>query len=139
MHMADTHAALDLHPEIFFDAEVEADAETEAVINEQLAPFREQLREVVGQTATTLNRTTILEALVDNLIADAYLDLTGPSVAFSRGWRYGAPVPPGEVTAGNLWQMIPIKPGSVHGRDDRQRNPPKDRREFAERLCSRSL
>lgn len=89
---------------------IEPDVETEAVINAQLAPFREQLREVVGQTATALNRMTVLEATMDNLITDAYLDLTGAEVAFSHGWRYGAPVVPGDVTAGDLWQMIPTDP-----------------------------
>jgi 2',3'-cyclic-nucleotide 2'-phosphodiesterase (5'-nucleotidase family) len=48
-----------------------------------------------------------LEATMDNLITDAYLDLTGADVAFSHGWRYGASVLPGEVTVGDLWQMIP--------------------------------
>lgn len=104
---------------------IEPDAETEAVINEQLAPFRERLSEVVGQTATALNRMTVLEATMDNLITDAYLALTGADVAFSHGWRYGAPVLPGAVTVGDLWQMIPTNPEvftiEMTGREIRQK------------------
>ncbi|MBI3654210.1 MAG: 5'-nucleotidase C-terminal domain-containing protein [Acidobacteria bacterium] len=87
-----------------------ADSKTERVINEQLAPFRQRLNEVIGQTATALHRMTVLEATMDNLITDAYLELTGADVAFSHGWRYGAPIPPGAVTVGDLWQIIPTNP-----------------------------
>ncbi len=86
------------------------DAATERVVNEQLAPFRERLNEVVGQTRTALNRMTVLEATMDNLITDAYLEVTGADIAFSHGWRYGAPLPPGDVTVGDLWQIIPTNP-----------------------------
>lgn len=86
------------------------DPEVERVIAEQLAPFRERLGEVVGQTATPLDRMLVLEATMDNAITDAYLDLTGAEVAFSHGWRYGAPIPKGDVTLGDLWQMVPTDP-----------------------------
>ena len=89
---------------------IEPDGETEAVVNEQLAPFRERMAEVVGQTSTALNRMTVLEATMDNLITDAYLNVTGADVAFSHGWRYGAPIMPGDVTVGDLWQIIPTNP-----------------------------
>lgn len=90
--------------------EIAPDTEVERVIDAQLAPFRERMAEVVGQTATALNRMTVLEATMDNLITDAYLDATGADVAFSHGWRYGAPIPAGDVTVGDLWQIIPTNP-----------------------------
>lgn len=90
--------------------DVPVDTETQALVDVQLAPFREQLGEVVGQTAVPLNRMTVLESTMDNVITDAYLALTGAEVAFSHGWRYGAPVPAGDVTVGDLWQMIPTNP-----------------------------
>ena len=31
-------------------------------------------------------------------------------MAFSNGWRYGAPVPPGPVTLNDLWNIIPVNP-----------------------------
>lgn len=89
---------------------IEPDVVIEDVVNHQLMAFREQLSEVVGQTATALNRMTVLESTMDNLITDAYVDVTGADVALSHGWRYGAPVPAGDVTLGDLWQMIPANP-----------------------------
>lgn len=92
---------------------IEPDAGVSKVVNEQLAPRRDKLNEVVGQTATALNRMTVLEATMDNLLTDAYLDLTGAEVAFSHGWRYGSPVLAGDVTLGDLWQIIPTNPEVV--------------------------
>lgn len=86
------------------------DREVERIVDEQLAPFRERMREVVGQTATALDRMRVLETTMDNLVTDAYLALTGADVAFSHGWRYGAPIPPGDVTVGDLWQIVPTNP-----------------------------
>jgi len=70
---------------------IEPDPATEDVVNHQQLAFREQLSDVVGQTATALNRMTVLETTMDNLITDAYVDATGADVALSHGWRYGRP------------------------------------------------
>ncbi len=101
------------HQLIPIEESIEEDAEVLRVVNEQLAPFREKLNEVVGQTATALHRMTVLEATMDNLLTDAYLDLTGAEVAFSHGWRYGSPILSGDVTLGDLWQIIPTNPEVV--------------------------
>lgn len=101
------------HQLIALEESIAPDAEVERVVNEQLAPYRARLGEVVGQTATALNHMTVLEATMDNLLTDAYLDLTGAEVAFSHGWRYGSPILPGEVTLGDLWQIIPTNPEVV--------------------------
>ena len=47
---------------------------------------------------------------MDNLLLQSLLELTGAQVAFSNGWRYGAPVPPGPVTLNDLWNIIPVNP-----------------------------
>jgi len=113
------------HELIEVAASIEDDAATKRVVDEQLEPFRKRLGEVVGQTATGLNRMTVLESTMDNLITDAYLALTGAEVAVSHGWRYGAPIPPGDITLGDLWQMIPTDPEiftvPLTGRQIRQR------------------
>lgn len=88
----------------------ERDTDVEAAVRESLRPHRDALDEVVGETATLLHRGTVLEAPMDNLITEAYLAATGADVALSHGWRYGTPIPPGPVTAGDLWQMIPPNP-----------------------------
>ncbi|WP_243670552.1 5'-nucleotidase C-terminal domain-containing protein [Methanoculleus chikugoensis] len=77
-------------------------------------PHREYLSRVVGETRTGLNRNTVLEATMDNLLLQALIDVTGAEMAFSNGWRYGAPpVPPGPVMMNDLWDIIPVNPPPV--------------------------
>jgi sulfur-oxidizing protein SoxB len=80
------------------------------LVDQQLRPHRERLAEIVGETVTPLHRMSLLETSMDNLITDAYLNLTGAEVAFSHGWRYGAPVQSGPVSMSDLWQIIPTNP-----------------------------
>ena len=51
---------------------------------------------------------------MDQLVADAGDTRAGESadtrVAFSNGWRYGVPVPPGPVTVNDLWNIVPPNP-----------------------------
>jgi len=90
--------------------EIEPDAEVQELVNASLDPDREELSQVVGRTATGLNRYTVLEATMDNLLLQSLLELTGAQMAFSNGWRYGAPIPPGEITLNDLWNIIPVNP-----------------------------
>lgn len=92
------------------DDGVAPDPDTAALVEAAMAPHRAVLDEVVGHTETGLNRNTVLEATMDNLLLDAIAAAAGTDLAFSNGWRYGAPVPPGPVTMGDLWNMIPTDP-----------------------------
>lgn len=92
------------------EAAVEPDAEVQALVDEALAPHRAMLAEVVGQTAIALHRNTMLECPMDSLLLESMAELTGAQLAFSNGWRYGAPVPPGPVTLNDLWNIIPVNP-----------------------------
>jgi S-sulfosulfanyl-L-cysteine sulfohydrolase len=47
---------------------------------------------------------------MDNFLLKAILESTGSQLAFSNGWRYGAPVIQGEVTLNDLYNMIPMNP-----------------------------
>ncbi len=102
-----THHA---HRLLTVDEGVRPDPEVEEMVNRTLDPHREELSRVAGRTATALNRNTVLEATMDNLLLQALQDLTGADLAFSNGWRYGAPVPPGPVTVNDLWNIIPTNP-----------------------------
>jgi S-sulfosulfanyl-L-cysteine sulfohydrolase len=64
----------------------------------------------VGRTETPLNRAGALEATMDNLLLQSLLAHTGDPLAFSNGWRYGAPVPAGPVTQADLWNIVPTNP-----------------------------
>ncbi len=98
------------HELVKLDESIESDAEMQKMVDEIYAPHREMLAEKVGETETDLNRYTTLEATMDNFLLDAIADAAGTEIAFSNGWRYGAPVPKGEITVNDLWNIIPTNP-----------------------------
>jgi len=104
------------HRLIRVDEAIEPDAGVQRVIDQQLAPYRDQLNEVVGQTATPLHRMTVLESTMDNLITEAYLETTGADIAFSHGWRYGPPVTV-ELTGEQVLQRLEANLESVFAGD----------------------
>jgi sulfur-oxidizing protein SoxB len=65
---------------------------------------------VVGFGKTALNRNTVMEATMDNLLVKALIESSGAELAFSNGWRYGAPILPGPITMNDLWNIIPVNP-----------------------------
>ena len=64
------------------------------MVNHALNPYNDMLCQVVGYTDTGLNRNTVLESTMDNFLLESLLSETGAQIAFSNGWRYGAPIPP---------------------------------------------
>lgn len=98
------------HDLIVVGEEVRPHPEVEEMVEGIMEPHREYLSRVIGETRTGLNRNTVLEATMDNLLLQALIDTTGAEMAFSNGWRYGAPVPPGPVTMNDLWNIIPVNP-----------------------------
>lgn len=70
----------------------------------------EGLAREVGRTPTALHRYTCLDAPMDDVLLAAVARAAGTRIAFSNGWRYGAPVPPGPVTAEDLWNIVPVDP-----------------------------
>lgn len=91
-------------------ADAACDVNVAAVLDESMGAHRTAVDEIVGETDVLLHRGTVLESPMDNLITSAYLETTGAEIALSHGWRYGTPVPPGVISAGDLWQMIPTNP-----------------------------
>ncbi|MDP1663280.1 MAG: bifunctional metallophosphatase/5'-nucleotidase [Phycisphaerales bacterium] len=81
-----------------------------AAVEQTMVPHRQLLAEVVGHTATDLNRATFLESTMDNLLLGAISEAAGTGIAFSNGWRYGAPVPRGPIRLNDLWNIIPGNP-----------------------------
>jgi 2',3'-cyclic-nucleotide 2'-phosphodiesterase (5'-nucleotidase family) len=88
----------------------EPDRDVAALVREALHPFREELERVVGETRTPLDRGANLEATMDNFLLAALLEDSGAQMAFSNGWRYGAPVTPGPVRLNDLYNMAPMNP-----------------------------
>jgi 2',3'-cyclic-nucleotide 2'-phosphodiesterase (5'-nucleotidase family) len=98
------------HQLIPVDDSIPADADMERLIEAIVSPHRQMLAEVVGQTKTALNRNTFLESTMDNFLLQAIAEAADTRIAFSNGWRYGAPIPPGPVTVNDLWNIVPPNP-----------------------------
>ncbi len=80
---------------IFSDV-IEPDAEMAAMIEEQRAPFAEDLSEVLGTTELLLFRRGNFNGTWDDLICDALLSEREADIALSPGFRWGASVLPGQ-------------------------------------------
>ena len=100
-----THHAL-----VAMDFGIRPDAAMKTMVDDIMAPHRSMLGCRVGATATALNRNTMTETTMDNLLLAAIADAAGTAIAFSNGWRYGAPVPVGDITENDLWNIIPGNP-----------------------------
>lgn len=98
------------HRLIAIDERFAPDPEVEEQVDAAMAPHRAMLSEVVGHTGHSLSRYQSLHCSMDDLLLDAIASAAGTGIAFSNGWRYGAPVPPGPITLNDLWNMIPTNP-----------------------------
>jgi sulfur-oxidizing protein SoxB len=98
------------HRLIEVEADTQPDPQVDELVKQAFEPYRDELSEVVGETATALNRGTILEATMDNFLLQALIDSTGAQLAFSNGWRYGAPIVPKNVTLNDLYNIAPMNP-----------------------------
>lgn len=79
-------------------------------VDAAMAPHRAMLSQVVGHTEHALSRYQSLHCSMDDLLLGAIASAAGTEIAFSNGWRYGAPVPPGPITLNDLWNIIPTNP-----------------------------
>ncbi len=110
IELSDGKVFANRHELIAVDAGIEPDAEMAALVEEIMGPHRSGLAAVVGHTEVDLHRNAFLAASMDDLLLQAVSDAAGTRVAFSNGWRYGAPVPKGPITRNDLWNMIPSNP-----------------------------
>ena len=98
------------HRLINVDESVKPDPEIESVVNKSLDEHRNMLSNVVGKTKTALNRNMVMESTMDNFLLQALVAVSGEKIAFSNGWRYGAPVVAGPILLNDLWNIIPTNP-----------------------------
>src|SRR5699024_5711273 len=100
-----------LHHELIEVAEeIVPDPDVQTIIDKTMKPYRGLLDSVVGYTDIALNRVAQLETTMDNLLLESLIHTTKAEIAFSNGWRYGAPIPNGEITMNDLWNIIPTNP-----------------------------
>jgi 2',3'-cyclic-nucleotide 2'-phosphodiesterase (5'-nucleotidase family) len=98
------------HRLIPVDTDVPADPELERAVSAACKRERSELAQVVGHTDVALHRYAMLSSPMDDLLLEAIAEAAGTTIAFSNGWRYGAPVAPGPVTLRDLWNMVPVNP-----------------------------
>ena len=98
------------HRLITVSKDIQPDHEADNLVKHVLDPYNDKLSQLVGCTNTGLNRNTVLESTMDNFLLKSLLKETGAKIAFSNGWRYGAPIPPGKVTLNDLYNIIPVNP-----------------------------
>lgn len=101
---------LERHELVAMDDRIEPDPVMADLVEGVIAPVRGQLSETVGSTDTALHRNTIFDCSMDDLLLAALCHASGRQIAFSNGWRYGAPIPAGPVTLNDLWNVIPVDP-----------------------------
>jgi len=84
-----------------------------AVIQEAIAPYEEEIEQVLGYTKTPLYRYFVVENPMDNFITDASMWKNDVDIALSNGFRFSPPIVPNEtgvapITRGDLWKMLPV-------------------------------
>ena len=99
-----------VHQLISVDTGVPAQAHMQELVEEAVAPYREVMNTQVGETRTALSRDEMLGTTMDQLLLAAVSEAANVPIAFSNGWRYGAPIPPGPVTLEHLWNIVPPNP-----------------------------
>lgn len=81
---------------IFSDV-ITPDAEMASLIDNERAPFKDQLEEVIGHTDSLLYRRGNFNGTWDDLICDAIMSERDTEIAMSPGVRWGASLMPGDA------------------------------------------
>lgn len=84
--------------------------EMDQLVQETLKPYAAINSEVLGQTTAPLHRYASINSTMDNLLLRAIAQATKTDIAFSNGWRYGAPIPVGKITENDLYNITPMNP-----------------------------
>lgn len=98
------------HRLIAVDDTLGEDEDMSRLVDAALSPHREEMSEIVGMIDAPLHRYAMLQSSMDDVLLQAIAEAAGTGIAFSNGWRYGAPIPAGPVTVNDLWNMIPTNP-----------------------------
>ena len=102
-----------------------ANAEVQQLVNQSIAPYKEDMQRILGYTRTPMYRYLVVENPMDNMITDALLWKSGADFATSNGFRFGVPIVPDAsgkkaITKEDLWRMLPVdehmKIGEVTGK-----------------------
>jgi len=95
---------------VTIDKNITPDTEVNDMVKEIMAPYQKLIEEVVGETNEILHRYNTLHSSMDELLLKAISLAADVQIAFSNGWRYGAPIPIGKITKWDLYNIIPMDP-----------------------------
>ncbi|OIQ45202.1 MAG: thiosulfohydrolase SoxB [Roseobacter sp. MedPE-SW] len=85
------------------------------LIDEQRAPFADQLAEVIGKTDSLLYRRGNFNGTWDDLICDALLSEREADIAMSPGVRWGPSLNPGDdITREDIWNVTSMSYGAAY-------------------------
>ena len=99
---------------IFSDV-ITPDAEVAAVIDEQRAPFMDQLTEVIGQADSLLYRRGNFNGTWDDLICHALMTEREADIAMSPGVRWGPSILPGQnITREDIHNVTSMTYGQAY-------------------------
>lgn len=85
------------------------------LIDEQRAPFKDQLEEVIGQSESLLYRRGNFNGTWDDLICDALLSEREADIAMSPGVRWGPSILPGQdITREDVWNVTSMTYGAAY-------------------------
>ncbi len=99
---------------IFSDV-IEPDADMAALIDEQRAPYKAELEEVIGETDDLLYRRGNFNGTWDDLICDALISEREADIAMSPGVRWGPSILPGQaITREDIWNVTSMSYGEAY-------------------------
>ncbi|GGF80893.1 sulfur-oxidizing protein SoxB [Mameliella alba] len=99
---------------IFSDV-IAPDPQMATLIEEQRAPYKADLEEVIGQTDSLLYRRGNFNGTWDDLICDALLSEREADIAMSPGVRWGPSLIPGDdITREDIWNVTSMTYGKAY-------------------------
>jgi len=100
------------------------DPHVKQIVEAGLAPYRERIDKIIGQTEVPLMRYEVAETSLDMVLTDALREAGGTQIALSNGFRFSGPIVPGPIRESDLWNAYPIvgmvKVGKVTGKQLRE-------------------
>mgnify|MGYP003314260678 CR=1 FL=1 len=99
---------------IFSDV-ITPDPDIAALIDEERAPYKNQLSEVIGQSESLLYRRGNFNGTWDDLICQAMIEEREADISMSPGVRWGPSILPGQdITREDIWNVTSMSYGKVY-------------------------
>ncbi len=86
---------------------IPADPEVARLVDEAYEPHADRLNEVLGEAQGMFYRRDYWQSTMGNLITDSLRDIGNTDISFFPAWRYGSTLMPGQITAEDVYNIIP--------------------------------